>query len=365
MLAYALDTDDTLVTAEDSQVVDISRTPPPSRKRVPTCSDEEPQHPRGRPVARPLQKLKALLEENNRARRQAKCASEPEAEPTHKCAEESKTDPFHIEVEKSDDEEMDEKPLTRREQLSLNPEPKAKAKAKAKAKSKLAKPEIAKAPPLDTAKEVLPGKTGGMVRRKRKAAETMLDEKASIAATRTDRVGPEPVGDAGHEHVARPSHVTNDAPPAKHAAKKGKSPASAQSPREVMNILHEDERLMFMTMDLLASTKKAEIPTKDDQSALRAYKHWVLSPYWTRNTVGLLRRNDSPPHAYCGSFTSGGTPNMSIALAAVDDFATGLHYVHVQNKHSRLEMESYLRFTKFCCHRDGSGALFLIFYYNG
>ena len=98
---------------------------------------------------------------------------------------------------------------------------------------------------------------------------------------------------------------------------------------EVMDALHQDDVAMQIVQDQLAGLREPA-PTKEDQTKLPSYKHWQLSTYWSRGAVGVIRRMAAGRNRYVGTFGSGGSEGMAVALASMDHFAAGPYiYIHM------------------------------------
>ena len=235
---------------------------------------------------------------------------------------------------------------TRREQLQLQaPKAKAKAKSQAKAKAGKGKGKGKRNAPSDAPSEAPAGNPPSDA----PTGNPPSDAPTGNPRSRASRSDPAPEtskgkGGKGHKKAKKggresgesfamptdaPMQVGDDAPAkgkGKRKGSKGKGAKKHGVPKEVMDVLQEDDVMMRMSLDLLQAMKKdpSTIPTIEHQENLPKYTHWRLSIYWTRNTVGILRCfGPKIPEKYCGTLNSGGSGNISVALEAADHFVTG------------------------------------------
>ena len=231
-----------------------------------------------------------------------------------------------------------EKPLTRREQLGINPEPAPKSKAKAKAKGK------AKASPKPKAKGTGKGKGKG----KKKQPGTAHTSSASKAAPNNEKEmakkddiddDEDPDGlkieDAAHAETRKPKPKTLRKPKTKAVPKSNpdlagsklqddtQQPSIETQVAAIMDHLHRNDLSFRIVRDQLRAMETTP-PTKQEQDGLPKLEHWQLSVYWTRNSIGMLRKNAKGPNTYVGTLTGGGWHNIAVALESVDHFAIWL-----------------------------------------
>ena len=223
------------------------------------------------------------------------------------------------------DEQLNDKPLTRRQQLALLPEPKPKAKAKGKASAKSKnkpgpepKPKAkGKAKPVPAADDDMDGgrPDGGDGPCEEKAAPSRPSGSRGRGKGRgrgRGRGSIEPEAD-----VVAPNHMDasgEDIPSTRLRA------SAITTPQEVMDQLQSSDLLMRIVLEMLEASDGANIATKDEPDLLPVYDNWQLSVYWTRNAVGVLRKVPEGKPRYCGSFGSGGFEDLRVPLEAVDQF---------------------------------------------
>ena len=337
-------------TEHDSQLHPGAPVPPPPLPTKRQLFQEVGEaDPKARPVATPLARLKKLLDESaaaKKAERGARAssarrsASPPPVAPESAGASKALPATMEPPSDRKRDLENDEmakalsdlsgSPLTRREQLKLAKEPQPKGKAKAKAAAKAQGKAKAKA------KAKAAAKGGADTSAAPSAEEAKADDGPKPKQARKAKTAAGTDGAEGSEKpIPEPSHAEDrpvEEPPTK--KKRGPKPRSAvlpsvpskidnMDPSEVMSYLHKDDQMMRLTIDFMQEFAKPEneVPTKENKVGLPSFEHWQLSPYWTRSTCGLLRKNPEPPHTYVGTFTSGGSGNMLVAFEAVRAFA--------------------------------------------
>ncbi|OLP73493.1 hypothetical protein AK812_SmicGene47251, partial [Symbiodinium microadriaticum] len=238
--------------------------------------------------------------------------------------------------------------LSRRQQLEL--QPKAKAKGKAKAKSAASKPSteapVKEVPPV-AAESVKPddepvadikdhqkdavsrgrGRGKGRGRgRGRAASKADGDATSSPRAAQSKRCtdndeetaarGAEPAGIAAAGEVdasskRRKGEITQAAKPKAEPKKKSSSGPQSLSvlsgsklprqvssckkgmmPEDIMNLLQTDDLMMRIVLEQIEALEKPleSVPTKENQDNLPSYDWWKLSTYWTRQSVGVIRK---------------------------------------------------------------------------
>ena len=421
-----MDTDDTLVYVEESQVpqpsstIDqplarvlfpeaaSSATPPRQLAMIDLATPPKIMEPE-RPVARPLLALKEKLAKSHAAMREAKAK---------KAADETLA--MLADLEDSNGSAY----ITRRDQLKLQPEPKAKGKAKAKpaAKAAAAKPAAGKKPVVKKPAAKKPAA-------KKPAKKATVDEPAEkppveVPAEKptvdepaekptvdepaekltVDEPAEKPTVDVPAEKptvdvpaenptVDEPAEKSRKRRGAAHNAEPPKRPRSSQaaavkprasktskavlendvaqteqkpskggkkekanceattgrkidrsmetrmkqelamqrqnrpisslSPRDIMDLLMIDDVKMQIVTDQLKALDSPDTPTFENQQNLPRYSYWSLSTYWTRNSVGVIRKIDSESK-YVGTFSSGGSQGMGVCLESLDHFALRL-----------------------------------------
>ena len=310
-------------------------------------------------MATPLARLKKLLSESAKAKRAAVCEKSsgsrassigPSASPVQASSVKSMEGGRPPKPEQPlvtggglTDEMIDEMAndgmMTRREQLQLAKQPhekskakpkgkaKAKAKAKAKGKGKAAKPD-ADASPEPNPKPKGRGKGKGK-------KKIVLEEEPEALCGPPEEPSSDYAAENGAGDAARKRPATED-PVEKKKRKPGPRPRQSKasaadkldsmSPEEVMGHLQAHDDMMRLTIAFLQEFDKPKecVPTKENKVGMPTFQHWLLSPYWTRGTVGLLRKNEDEPNTYVGTFTSGGSGNMLLAFEAVKAFAAWL-----------------------------------------
>ena len=322
-----LDTDDTLVMVhEDSQVpysdVTVPASPPsgslPVKRQL--FQDDEPVDlcmpaPK-RMVARPLAKLKHMLAESAEAMRASRPSSSAGKSRSCTDSSDSSRGPSNSPSIGSIDE-GNPGFITRREQLKLQPKARAKVRAgdrapatgkpKSKAKDKVL--EDAEPEPKELAKDDVAEATAKPKRlsKKRKCA--------TEAAT-------EPMPKAAKAALEGDHAVAEDACPAGRARRKTlhSKPVKNMTVNDIMPLLIEDDLKMRIVIDFVKAMDK---PAIDKREELPDYKYWQLSTYWTRPSVGVIRKVGDERPVYVGTLTSGGWPTVNVAVSAVDHFATG------------------------------------------
>ena len=227
-------------------------------------------------------------------------------------------------------------PLTRREQLKLNPEPKAKSRTgppKKKVCAAKSKPKAADAPEPEGPEASNPSGRGS----KRALPKTVPSGEAEVETLAEPLVEAKPTkpkakAKGGAKAKAKVKAKARSDSPRGHAEEReqpvrkrrdlGRSSSSRDmTPSQVMDALQEHDMQMGIVLNMIEAQDCIDLPTKDNPETLPSYKHWKLSPYWTRNSIGVIRRKASGPDTYCGTFASGGSPTMASPLVAVDHFA--------------------------------------------
>ena len=261
--------------------------------------------------------------------------------------------------------------LTRRQQLQLQPKPKAKGKAKAKStgskdkpatkKSKAAKKggddqdkqgqqkteDVAAEDAGDEHDKQGHGKTRGKGKGKRSKVQKIEEPERNQemdGAEPVDSMAKDDAADAaparkkargnGDPQEAKPKAAASDRRSSEtcqarqtlrveaKACRNGKS-IDYMTPKEIMDSLQHDDTAMQIVIDQITALGN-EAPTKENQEKLPSYQYWQLSTYWSRGSVGAIRRTPSGPK-YVGTFASGGSVGMAVALESMDHFAAGLY----------------------------------------
>ena len=241
--------------------------------------------------------------------------------------------------------------ITRREQLQLHAKPKSKPAAKPPLADEVeedSKPKKATATAKATAKVKASAKGKPKAKAKGKAAakakasdmkENQPPSKKRPADTEEpadgDEPGKLPAGalpagceadlDVPEGLLARPDRRkkasrAKEAPlQAEAAAARGNKPFSQLSVSDVMDILHADDLKMRIVLDLLKALEKTDVPCKENQIGLPQYTHWQLSVYWTRGSVGIIRKTGGS-NVYVGTLACGNSNNIAVALESLDHY---------------------------------------------
>ena len=194
------------------------------------------------------------------------------------------------------------------------PKAKAKAKAKAKGKSMPKGKAKSKAKKIDQAPKVT-AEPESAPDAEAQASEASASEAPAHEAP--SREAP------AHEAPSRPAAGASEALVA--AAARPVSRPVDLTADEVMDLLQGDEQKMFIVMDQLEAQKGVEqhgAITKREE--LPVYKHWNLSVYWTRNNIGLIRKNPCPPHPHVAIMAHGGFNNLAVAAASIKHLVSRL-----------------------------------------
>ena len=265
--------------------------------------------------------------------------------------------------------------LTRRKQLELQPKGKAKAKAKSMAKESEPESQMDEAPPA-AAESVKPdakagvdikepenaekaavcrGRGRGKGRgRGRGTAASKAKDASSPRASQNKRGtdGAEAMPATGPVPAEISEAAENDAPKKRH---KGEAKAKAEpkkkatsvpqslsvlsgskparqvssskkgmAPEDIMNLLQTDDLMMRIVLEQIEAMDKplASVPVRENQENLPSYKYWKLSTYWTRQSVGVIRKGlGDMPDIYVGTLTGGGCTTMAVALESLAQYA--------------------------------------------
>ena len=321
-----LDTDDTLVMIhEDSQVPYSDAVIPESPRSLPVkrqlfTDGEEVDLCTPAPkrmVARPLAKLKHMLAESAEAMR----ASRPSSSSGKGPSPTGSSDSLEVTSTTPCSDSIDEgNPgfITRREQLKL--QPKARAKVRAGDKAVAAKSETKpkeKVPDAATAKSdpkelVMNEDVADPMAKAAAKPKAPSKKRKSAPKEATEAMAEGPGVDPGAEQACA-------------AARSRRKTLHSKSTKnmtvnEVMPLLLEDDLKMRIVIDLVNSMGKPAITNKTE---LPEYKYWQLSTYWTRPSVGVIRKVGDERPVYVGTLTSGGWPTVNVALEAVDHFVAG------------------------------------------
>ena len=92
-----------------------------------------------------------------------------------------------------------------------------------------------------------------------------------------------------------------------------------------MNLLQTDDLMMRIVLEQIEAMGKplASVPVRENQENLPSYKYWKLSTYWTRQSVGVIRKGlGDMPDIYVGTLTGGGCTTMAVALESLAQYAT-------------------------------------------
>ncbi|CAE7242561.1 unnamed protein product [Symbiodinium sp. CCMP2456] len=95
------------------------------------------------------------------------------------------------------------------------------------------------------------------------------------------------------------------------------------TPGDIMNLLQTDDLMMRIVMEQIEALGKplASVPTKENQDTLPSYDWWKLSTYWTRYSVGVIRKGSGDvPDIYVGTFVGGGCESMAVALESLAQY---------------------------------------------
>ena len=381
-LSYALDTDDTFVPPPEPESCPVKRQlfvepeevhASPSPKKHASASEGAIGNDEStRPVARPLQALKDKLAAAAAEMRVAK-AKKRKATASASCP----STPETKEKDLSDVAEagIEEEAFTRREQLTMQPAPKAKGKAKAKAKAKgkaAGEPSAPETGEPKTAAKSKPAKkqvdaasiadgaepVAGNEGLANDAADEQVVEKAATVAGRGGRgrggrgrgrgrgsKAPDAVEDLPAEEASssakdaaaagrKKARMLAEIMPNKVAAKRTRLVSTSKNyltATEVMDILQNEDMKLRIVLDMLEAMRRVDCPLKEAPSGLPEFKFWGLSVYWTRNSIGMLRKRENGSSMHVGNLVSGGWHNISVALEAVSHFATrfGLICAHL------------------------------------
>ena len=338
-----------------------------------------------RPVARPLALLKKLAESAAQRKADIATASKGCVVSDAKAVTMIPMPRLPTPIDEAHvlpDELLEEQPhgyITRREQLQLQPKPKAKAKGKSKAKAKAkggAGDDVDMPVPEEPAKdgtEAVMEQNGGAKDKKDKGngrgrggrGKNGRGKVASSKDAKGEGEGPGQDGNddqPGDELQAKRGRKRSNkrALPAERAdaahvqegvADDAEGPAPVDNrrgpkrrvvelqaeaalhwqgmairdlePSQIMDILHADDLKMRICLDFMDALDRPP-PTKKYPQGLPVYKFWQLSVYWTRNTVGLLKKSESgSPNQYVGTLTHGGSGCLSLVLESVSHFAPG------------------------------------------
>ena len=242
----------------------------------------------------------------------------------------------------------DDEPVTRRQQLGLVPAAKPKAKGKAKAKV-TAKPKAKRAAKAKAKSKGKSNATNDKVSEEVADLEDSIDgedaashdgagAKAPHGAESAAASGSRPSGGGkgrgrgrGRGRGSQLRENVDDGPMDAAPVSRPRKAPTPTTPEEVMDLLQDNDLLMRIVLEMIEAHTKHPLPEKDDPSSLPSYNHWMLSIYWTRNAVGVLRRNGGGKPIYCGSFGSAGFRDLRVPLEAADQFASrrGQRFIYI------------------------------------
>ena len=249
----------------------------------------------------------------------------------------------------ADKDQADEKAVADKDQADEKAAPKKKTMADKKADKKAAPKKKAMADKKAARKKKAMADNETMADKKAIADEKAIADKKAVAA-RHDEMDP----DSAPSHAVNMEGNNDEGPKKKPRKCAGPKPGAndrrssetcqtrnlwrqeARALRngkaieymtavEIMDTLHKDDLAMQIVLDMMASLD-TKAPTKDQQEGLPAYQTWQLSTYWSRSSVGAIRKVGPGPGKYVATFASGGSEGMAIALEALKHFAAGPIY---------------------------------------